>query len=77
MAHAAPTKSKINTNPTQPARDRAAGRAAGGGKKSRGGRGPARVAGDTRESYPPPALSNYSSATDLQLKGPFLTAALT
>ena len=50
MAHAAPTKSKINTNPTQPARKRAAQRAAGGGKKSRGGRGPARVTGDTRES---------------------------
>ena len=50
MAHAAPTKSKINTNPTQPARDRAAQRAPGGGKKSRGGRGPARVSGDTRES---------------------------
>ena len=50
MAHAAPTKSKINTNPTQLARDRGAQRAAGGGKKSRGGRGPARVAGDTRES---------------------------
>ena len=50
MAHSAPTKSKINTNPTQPARKRAAQRAAGGGKKSRGGRGPARVTGDTRES---------------------------
>jgi hypothetical protein len=50
MAHAAPTKSKINTNPTQPARKRAAQRAAGGGKKSRGGRGPARVSGDARES---------------------------
>ena len=50
MAHVAPTKSKISTNPTQPARDRAAQRAAGGGKKSRGGRGPARVSGDTRES---------------------------
>ena len=50
MAHAAPTKSKINTNPTQPARGRAAQRAVGGGKKSRGGRGPARVNGDARES---------------------------
>ena len=50
MAHAAPTKSKINTNPTQLARDRAAQRAPGGGKKSRGGRGRARVNGDTRES---------------------------
>jgi hypothetical protein len=50
MAHSAPTKSKINTNPTQPGRDRAAQRAAGGGKKSRGGRGPARVTGGTRES---------------------------
>ena len=50
MAHAAPTKSKINTNPTQLACDRAAQRAPGGGKKSRGGRGPARVSGDTRES---------------------------
>jgi hypothetical protein len=50
MAHVAPTKSKINTNPTQLACDRAAQRAPGGGKKSRGGRGPARVTGDTRES---------------------------
>ena len=50
MAHMAPTKSKINTNPTQLACDRAVQRAPGGGKKSRGGRGPARVSGDTRES---------------------------
>src|SRR5271166_4621132 len=50
MAHVAPTKSKINTNPTQLACDRAAQRAPVGGKKSRGGRGPARVSGDTRES---------------------------
>ena len=50
MARAPPTKSKINTNPTQLARDRGAQRAPGGGKKSRGGRGPARVSGDTRES---------------------------
>ena len=50
MALPAPAKPKINTNPTQPGRDRAARRAAGGGKKSRGGRGPARVSGDTRES---------------------------
>jgi integrase len=50
MALPAPAKPKINTNPTQPARDRAARRAPGGGKKSRGGRGPARVTGDTRES---------------------------
>src|ERR1035441_1602957 len=50
MALPAPAKPKINTNPTQPARDRAARRAAGGGKKPRGGRGPARGSGDTRES---------------------------
>ena len=50
MAHAAPPKSKINTNPTQPARDVRLSVPPGGGKKSRGGRGPARVSGDTRES---------------------------
>jgi hypothetical protein len=50
MAQAAPTKSKINTNPTQPARDRAARRAPGKAKAAGRGRGPARVTGDTRES---------------------------
>jgi integrase len=50
MAQAAPTKSKINTNPTQRACGRAAQRAAAGGTKSPGGRGTARVTGDTRES---------------------------
>src|ERR1035441_9809208 len=50
MALSALPESKINTNPTQPACDRAAQRAPGGGKKSRAGRGPARVSGDTRES---------------------------
>src|ERR1035441_9616871 len=50
MALPAPAKPKINTNPTQPGRDRAARRAPGGGKTARRGRGPARVTGDTRES---------------------------
>src|ERR1039457_2554734 len=50
MALPAPAKPKINTNPTQPGRDRETRRAPGGGKKSRGGRGPARLSGDTRES---------------------------
>src|ERR1022692_2262454 len=50
MALPAPAKPKINTNPTQPGRDRAAQRAPGGGKTARRGRGQARVSGDTRES---------------------------
>ena len=50
MALPAPAKPKINTNPTQPGRDRAARRAPGGGKTARRGRGQARVSGDTRES---------------------------
>ena len=48
MAPVAPAKPKINTNPTQPGRDRAARRAPGKAKAV--GRGPARVSGDTRES---------------------------
>jgi hypothetical protein len=55
MALPALSESKINTNPTQPACDRAPQRAARGGKKSRGGRGPARVTGHTRESVRDPA----------------------
>jgi integrase len=50
MALEAPAKPKINTNPTQPGRDRASRRAPGGGKTARRGRGQARVSGDTRES---------------------------
>jgi integrase len=50
MALAAPAKPKINTNPTQPGRDRAARRAPGKAKTAGRGRGPARVSGDTRES---------------------------
>ena len=50
MALAAPAKPKINTNPTQPERGRAARRAPGGGKTACRGRGQARVSGDTRES---------------------------
>jgi integrase len=50
MAHAAPPEPKINTNPTQPARGRTARRAPGGGKTVPGGRGSARVSGDTRTS---------------------------
>src|ERR1039457_4916226 len=50
MALPAPAKPKINTNPTQPGRDRAARRAPGGGKTARYGRGRARVSGGTRES---------------------------
>src|ERR1035438_10003101 len=50
MALPAPAKPKINTNPTQPGRDRAVRRAPGGGKTTRYGRGQARVSGDTRES---------------------------
>src|ERR1039458_7891638 len=49
MALPAPAKPKINTNPTQAGRDRAAQRAPGGGKPARRGRGQARVSGDTRE----------------------------
>jgi integrase len=54
MALPAPAKPKINTNPTQPALDRAARRAPGGGRTARRGWGRARVSGDTRESvrYP-------------------------
>ena len=50
MALPAPAKPKINTNPTQPGRDRAARRAPSGGKTARRGRGAARVSGDTRDS---------------------------
>src|ERR1017187_9071476 len=50
MALPAPAKPKINTNPPQRGRDRAARRAPGGGKTARRGRGQARVSGDTRES---------------------------
>ena len=50
MALAAPVKPKINTNPTQPGRDRAARRAPAKGKTAGRGRGAARVSGDTRES---------------------------
>src|ERR1039457_2084922 len=50
MALPAPAKPKINTNPTQPGRDRAARRAPGGGKTARRGRGQARVSGATPES---------------------------
>jgi len=50
MALAAPAKPKINTNPTQPRRDRAARPASARGKTAGCGRGPARVSGDTRES---------------------------
>src|ERR1017187_10997480 len=50
MALPAPAKPKINANPTQRGRARAARRAPGGGKTARYGRGRARVSGDTRES---------------------------
>jgi len=50
MALTAPAKPKINTNPTQPGRDRAARRAPGEAKTVGRGRGSARVSGDTRES---------------------------
>jgi integrase len=50
MALSALPESKINTNPTQPGRDRAVRRTTGKGKTARRGRGPARVSGDTRES---------------------------
>jgi hypothetical protein len=53
MALPAPAKPKINTDPTQPGRDRAARRTPGGGNAGR--RGPARVSGDTRESVRDPA----------------------
>ena len=49
MEASAPPRPKINTNATQPARGRAARRAAGRGKPRPSG-GPARVSGDTRES---------------------------
>ena len=49
MEASAPPRPKINTNTTQPARGRAARRAAGRGKPRPSG-GPARVSGDTRES---------------------------
>jgi hypothetical protein len=55
MALPAPVKPKINTNPTQPGRDRPARRAPGGAKTARRGRGEARVSGDTRESVRDPA----------------------
>ena len=50
MALAALVKPKINTNPTQPGRDRAARRAPGKAKTVGHGRAPARVSGDTRKS---------------------------
>ncbi len=50
MALPAPAKPKINTNPTQPGRDRAARRAPGKAKTVGRGRGPARVSGDSRKS---------------------------
>jgi hypothetical protein len=50
MTLSASAKPKINTDPTQPGRARAARRAPGGGKTARRERGQARVNGDTRES---------------------------
>jgi integrase len=50
MAHAAPPESKINTELTQLARDRAARRVPGRGKTSPPARGSAGVSGDTRQS---------------------------
>jgi integrase len=50
MALAAPPKPKINTNPTQPGRDRAARHAPGRARAAGRGRGQGRVSGDTRES---------------------------
>ena len=55
MTLSASAKPKINTDLTQPGRERAARRAPGGGKTARRGRGQARVSGDTRESVRDPA----------------------
>ena len=50
MTLSASAKPKINTDLTQPGRDRAARRAPAGGKTARRGRGQGRISGDTRES---------------------------
>src|SRR2546425_505058 len=50
MAQAAPTKSKISTNPTQTGLRPCGSACRRRGKKSRAGRGPVRASGDTRES---------------------------
>jgi hypothetical protein len=54
MALAAPEKPKINTNPTQAGRGRAARRAPGTGRTAVRGRGTARVSGAARESVRDP-----------------------